>query len=126
MCSIFATKEEAKAWAKTHGQHSPVRPLADNTMKRIARGVRRYVLDAARPFLVPIQNYGWGDRSASLDDPLRTVTASPRGGGFALAQPFVTPLTHQGERRGHPLTEPAPTVTGAHRGEQLGERPYHS
>jgi DNA (cytosine-5)-methyltransferase 1 len=65
------------------------RELAPATMRRIARGIKRYVLDAARPFIVPIQNYGWGDRCNSIDEPLRTVTANPKGGAFALASPTL-------------------------------------
>src|SRR3546814_17310996 len=38
------------------------RPLAEATLKRIARGVMRYVVDAANPFIVPIANYGAGLR----------------------------------------------------------------
>jgi DNA (cytosine-5)-methyltransferase 1 len=62
------------------------KPLAENTLKRIARGLKRYVIDAAEPFIVP--------------------------------------LTHHGDRRAHPLSEPMPTVTGAHRGEQALVTPY--
>ena len=75
------------------------RPLADATMRRIAHGIKRYVLDAAKPFIVPIQNYGWGDRCNSIDDPLRTVTANPKGGAFALASPTLV-QTGYGERPG--------------------------
>ena len=32
-------------------------------------------------------------------------------------EPFIVPLTHHGDRRLHPMGEPLPTVTGAHRGE---------
>jgi len=40
---------------------------------------------------------------------MRYVVENPR--------PFIVPLTHHGERRLHPIEEPAPTITGAHRGE---------
>jgi len=80
--SIFLTKEEARAVGCK-------RPLAPATMKRIAKGVDRFVLNAAMPFIVPIQNYGWGDRCASIGDPMRTVTAGPKGGAFALCAPTI-------------------------------------
>lgn len=53
--------------------------LAEKTLRRIALGVKRYVLDNPRPFIVH--------------------------------------LTHGGDRRGHPVDEPLPTITCAKRGE---------
>src|SRR3546814_4334267 len=44
------------------------RPLAEATLKRIARGVMRYVVDAANPFIVPIANYGAGLRVNAADE----------------------------------------------------------
>jgi DNA (cytosine-5)-methyltransferase 1 len=90
--SIFLSKDEARALGVK-------RPLAEATMKRIAKGIDRFVLNAAKPFIVPIQNYGWGDRCASVDDPMRTVTAGPKGGAFALAAPTLI-QTGYGEREG--------------------------
>jgi len=97
MLSIFATKSEARAWAKKLGQAIPIRPLAEATMRRVARGVMRYVVNAARPFIVPIQNAS-GRGAQSADEPLRTVTAMPKGGGFAVAAPMLVP--RYGERDG--------------------------
>src|SRR5690625_2512352 len=69
MLSIFATREEAKEWARAHRRSgrkmgTPVRPLADATMRRIARGVKRYVLKDPKPFIVP-NNTGNAPHSAS-------------------------------------------------------------
>ncbi len=94
------------------------KPLADNTLKRIAAGLRRYVVESPRPFIVQVQNASAGDTPIGLERPLRTVTAYPKGGGFALVSPFVAPLTHHGSDRGQPMGAPLCTVTGAHRGEQ--------
>lgn len=92
------------------------RPLAHNTLRRTARGIRRYVLEAANPFVVRIGHTGHGDsgKLRGLDEPLSTVTSKNE---HLLVTPTILPLTHQGERRSHPLDEPLPTVTGAHRGE---------
>ena len=51
------------------------RPLADATMARIAKGTMRYVVQAARPFLVRI-NHGdsRGRRDRGLDEPMPTAT----------------------------------------------------
>lgn len=89
------------------------RPLAENTLKRIAAGIRRYVMGTPRPFIVQVQNASSGDAPLSLDAPMRTITAHPKGGGFALVAAFLA--KHQSER--HPrevqaasLFDPAPTV----------------
>lgn len=94
------------------------KPLAHNTQRRIAAGLRRYVIESARPFIVQIQNASSGNAPISIDAPMRTVTAHPKGGGFALVAPMIAPLTHHGADRGQSVEAPLVTVTGAHRGEQ--------
>lgn len=74
MLSIFATKEEAREWARRHGYGAknwpedvfqvlgvPQRPLKDNTHRRIARGVHRFVIDNPNPYFVGVPT--WGDGS---------------------------------------------------------------
>ena len=89
------------------------RPLAENTMKRIARGVQKYVIDCPQPFIVRTAHADEGPNSRrrgqgqhSLDLPLPTVTAS---NDYALVRPFVPTLiqTGYGERPGQ-----APRVPG--------------
>lgn len=110
--SIFASPAEAKAWAKSLGLKGvPQRPLKEKTLRRIALGIKRYVLDAAKPFIV--KHYG-GVVGHDLERPLGTVTAVDHHG---LVTPYITPITHTGERRSHAANEPLPTVTRAHRGE---------
>lgn len=112
------------------------RPLAEKTLRRIAAGIRRYVLDCPQPFLVTLRGTdGSHLHGDSIDDPLRTVSAG--GTHHALAAPFVAPLTHAGgEQRAHSMVDPFRTVTAAHRGELAlasptliqtgyGERPGH-
>ncbi|MCX2694975.1 DNA cytosine methyltransferase [Pseudomonas sp. DCB_CB] len=93
------------------------KPLAEATMRRIAKGMTRYVLDSADPFIVPIANWSKGDRVHSIREPLRAVTAWPKGGSFAVVSPVIAPLTHQGADRVCAPREPLPTVTAANRGE---------
>ncbi|MEJ0092807.1 MAG: DNA cytosine methyltransferase [Methylocella sp.] len=81
--SIFLSREQGRAVGVN-------RPLAPNTMERIAKGVRRYVIDAASPFIVPVTHAG-DSRVHGIDEPLRTVTTSPRG-EHALVTPFVTSI----------------------------------
>lgn len=87
MCSIFATREEAKAWAREHDADGvPQRPLAPATMSRIREGMFRFVLGERRPFLI---NLTHGVRVESVDEPAKTITAAHRGEKAVLA-PMVT------------------------------------
>jgi len=93
------------------------RPLAENTQRRIAVGLRKFVLENPRPFIVPVCHSR--NLTAVHDglEPLRTITTE-KGGGFAVAAPaFTMPLTHHGAERGNDLRTPLPTITTAHRGE---------
>ncbi|MFJ3114963.1 DNA cytosine methyltransferase [Pseudomonas protegens] len=92
------------------------KPLAPATLRRIAKGMKKFVLDAADPFIVPIANWS-GDSVQSAHEPLRTVTSWPRGGSFAMASPIIAPATHQGSDRINDPSAPLPTVTCANRGE---------
>lgn len=72
------------------------RPLAEATLRRIARGIQRYVIDADKPFLVKV-NHGYDYfRGQSLDDPLQTITSKL---GTALVSPTLVQLGY-GERKG--------------------------
>ncbi|WP_286898830.1 DNA cytosine methyltransferase [Achromobacter sp. UBA2119] len=98
------------------------KPLADATMRRIARGLKRYVLDSADPFIVPIANWS-RDGSHSTRQPISTITAKPRGGAHAVVAPALVPATHHGADRVYDLREPAKTITAAHRGEFMLSAP---
>jgi len=74
------------------------RPLAEATLRRIAAGVRRYVIESARPFIVPVTHQGGPGRVHSIDDPFRTVTAANRGELAFVAPSMVQ--TGYGERSG--------------------------
>lgn len=67
-------------------------PYADATLRRLAIGTVKYVLNNADPFIVPIANWSSGSKVQSVREPLRTVTAWPRGGSFAAASPVLAPL----------------------------------
>lgn len=69
------------------------RPLVEKTCKRLARGVWRHTLTSAEPFTVPITRTSGTLASASVNGPLRTVTA-PDGGEFALAAPVLVDVAH--------------------------------
>ncbi|WP_449106236.1 DNA cytosine methyltransferase [Pseudomonas mohnii] len=92
------------------------KPLAPATLRRIAKGMKKFVIDAADPFIVPIANWS-GESVQSANEPLRTVTSWPRGGSLAMASPIIAPATHQGSDRINDPHAPLPTVTCANRGE---------
>ncbi|MBC3345388.1 DNA cytosine methyltransferase [Pseudomonas sp. SWRI196] len=90
--------------------------LAPATLRRVAKGMKKFVIDNPAPFIVPIANWS-GEAVQSSDEPLRTITSWPRGGSFAMASPVIAPATHQGSVRVNDPVEPLPTVTCANRGE---------
>lgn len=81
--SIFLTRDEARALRKTHGIICQ-RPLAENTMRRIAQGVQRYVLDDPNPFLVTCNHAGDHFRGQGMDEPFATVTANRDAHGLIV------------------------------------------
>lgn len=104
--SIFDTSEEIMA---KHGRRA-VRPLQPATMGRLAKGVKRYVLDAAKPYIVNLTHHGSGQMQ-DIDVPLATVTAANRG-EKAFVTPFIAGLAHgdSGGRREYPMSDPLTTV----------------
>lgn len=90
------------------------RPLAEATLKRIARGIWRFVIEAEEPFIV---NLTHGGRLESIGEPLRTITAANRG-EKALVSAFLTKYYGERsprERRGVDLCEPIHTITSENR-----------
>ncbi len=104
--SIFLTKREAEKLKVGKGIQVK-RPLEDNTLARIAKGVKRYVIDADEPFIASMTHQG-GDRNESLREPMRTITAANRG-EKALVNPFMTKFRKNAV--GTSIEDPLPTVT---------------
>lgn len=90
--------------------------LADATLRRVAKGMKKFVIDNPAPFIVPIANWS-GESVQSADEPLRTITSYPKGGAFSVVSPVIAPATHQGSDRVNDPLDPLPTVTCANRGE---------
>lgn len=82
------------------------RPLAPATMRRIAHGIKRYVIEAQSPFIVSLTHHG-GERVEGLTDPFQTITAAHRG-EKALVTPYVTRFNQNGA--GSSMDEPLDTV----------------
>ena len=113
--SIFLSKEEGRA-ARVK------RPLVEATLRRIAAGVMRYIVNSPRPFIVPahggiiaptLVQTGYGERpgqaprALNIQAPLGTVVAG--GAKHALVSAFLA--KHYGGVVGQPIDRPASTIT---------------
>lgn len=85
------------------------KPLAEATQRRIAKGLKRFVLDAAQPYIVTNTT---GSNPKPITDPLATVTAA---GNQLLATPVLAPFVGRDFRTGvgHSITDPLATVTAS-------------
>ncbi len=86
------------------------RPLAEATMRRIARGLRKFVLDDPAPFLVQIgygERPGQAPRVGDVRSPLGTVVA--QGVKHYLCTPYVTRFNQNAV--GQRADEPIQTIT---------------
>jgi DNA (cytosine-5)-methyltransferase 1 len=91
------------------------KPLAEKTLRRIAHGIMKFVVNNPSPFIVPICNTNWaGDRFYPGDEPLRTITTA-KGGEMAVVSPVISPFYGEKEggkvRSANPVDEPLRTAT---------------
>ena len=105
--SIFLTKEEGKKVGVR-------RPLAENTMRRIAKGLKKYVLDNKEPFIVTANHSGKYFRGQGLCEPFKTITAANDAHGLVI--PFVSTYygahkNGKGDDRGSNIDSPVATIT---------------
>lgn len=100
--SIFLTQAEGRAVGVK-------RPLVESTMARIGKGLWRYVIKAAKPFVVTCNHGGSHFRGQSLDDPFYTVT------GARDAHGLVVPVMTYGQQGGanRDAESPIHTVTAS-------------
>ncbi|WP_145553273.1 DNA cytosine methyltransferase [Yersinia bercovieri] len=87
------------------------KPLAENTMKRIARGIQRFVIDNPMPFIVKCNHTSTKTsydcfRGQALDQPLQTITKTH---GYAVVTPHITKF--RTGATGQECDEPLPTIT---------------
>lgn len=109
--SIFRSKEEIK---QKYGV-TVVRPLAENTLRRVIRGVDKFTLRSGEPFLVPT---GYGERNGQaprvhdINEPVPTIVGA---GKHQLADPLLAPFTatNTSNSVGAPACDPVHTVTTA-------------
>ena len=122
--SIFMSREDARKVGCR-------RPLAENTMRRIAKGMWKYVITNPDPFIVGV-THATGARAYPLHEPLRTVTAAHRG-EFAIVAPRLEPaeaerrerasaafiMRHFGNSVGHDARMPLGTVVAGGGGKSV-------
>lgn len=91
------------------------KPLADNTMRRIARGLEKFVFNNPEPFIVQV-NYG-GDnfRGQDVHEPMPTITGRH---GFGVVTPYIIQYHSETTRngiRGQTVSEPVQTIDTSNR-----------
>lgn len=108
--SIFDTSEEIK---EKYGIRA-VRPLAKKTMERIAKGLKKFVLDNPEPFIIQC-NHGGERRPNDIREPMPTITGKH---GYGIVAPTLIQYhseTTKDEVRGQTIEEPIMTVDGSNR-----------
>lgn len=136
MYSIFATKQEIK---ERYGVNA-VRPLADNTMRRIIRGVDKFTIRSGKPFIVPVGcgrqkltafgvecNHSGGGHVSDICGPYKTITAKHTGG---ICEPVLSPYIAQNKFDNGPrsVKKPLSTITavGSHELVTANLAQYHT
>ena len=105
--SIFASKRELK---EKYGVNA-VRPLADNTLRRVIRGVDKFTLKSGKPFIFQCK---FDNQPQSVDNPLGTITAV--NSHHVIAPSLIQYHTERHEHvRGQNVTEPLMTIDAANR-----------
>jgi len=103
--SIFDTSQEIK---EKYGIRA-VRPLAPKTMERIARGLKKFVLDNPEPFIIQC-NHGGKRRPNDIREPMPTITGKH---GYGIVEPKLTPYlsVNRENHFGSDMREPVHTIT---------------
>lgn len=88
------------------------RPLAENTMKRIARGIQKFVIDNPEPFIIQVNHSGSGGnfRGQDINDPMQTITGK---NGWGLVSPYIARIGQtgfSGDRMQYPMDQPLTTI----------------
>jgi len=92
------------------------KPIVENSLRRIANGIQRLVIDEPKPFIVRLGHQGFGGDGMqySIDQPLTTITSKQE---HYLITPFIS--RQFGNSVGHKLDEPLGTVTSGGGGKSL-------
>jgi DNA (cytosine-5)-methyltransferase 1 len=88
------------------------KPLAEKTLRRIAHGIMKFVVNNPSPFIVPLTHHQPGARGSGIDQPMATVTGANRG-EHALITPVIVGTAFKNTRaaRAFDIEEPLRTAT---------------
>lgn len=102
--SIFDTSKEIK---EKYGIRA-VRPLAPKTMERIARGLKKFVLNNPEPFIIQC-NHGGERRPNDIRDPMPTITGKH---GYGIVEPYMVQIGQTGftKDRSKDVRDPLTTI----------------
>lgn len=102
--SIFDTAQEIK---EKYGIRA-VRPLAPKTMERIARGLKKFVLDNPEPFIIQC-NHGGKRKPNDIRVPMPTITGKH---GYGIVEPYMVQIgqTCFAKDRSKDVREPLTTI----------------
>ncbi|EOJ0813177.1 DNA cytosine methyltransferase, partial [Yersinia enterocolitica] len=116
----WRTAAECIDWSQpTRSIFGRKKDLADNTLRRIVKGLQRFVIDNPDPFIVRLGQTGFGgDRlQYPLDQPLTTITSKAE---HLLLEPYAVKCNHTSSKtkydcfRGQSLRDPLQTITRTH------------
>ena len=92
------------------------KPLAKNTMNRIARGLEKFVFNNPGPFIMQIGQTGFTkDRNKGIDEPLSTIVTKQE---HCMISPYLIQYhseTAKSEVRGQNVAEPVMTLDTSNR-----------
>lgn len=91
------------------------KPLAENTMRRTARGLEKFVFNNPEPFIIQVNHSGNNFRGQSIHDPMPTITQKH---GFGVVTPYMIQYhseTTKNGVRGQAVTDPLQTIDTSNR-----------
>lgn len=99
------------------------KPLAEKTLRRIARGIQKFVIDNPEPFIVTVNHSGEGFRGQKADEPLGTIPAKNE---YGVVTPTI--MCNNAGNAGAAIDTPLPTVTTGNRNYMVAPSliQYHS
>lgn len=86
--------------------------LVENTKRRIAKGIMKFVINNPDPFIVTVNHGGSGFRGQGIDQPLNTITSK---NGYGLVVPFLQQYYTADTARGQALDQPIMTIPTSNR-----------
>ncbi|WP_340391993.1 DNA cytosine methyltransferase [Paenibacillus sp. FSL E2-0190] len=88
------------------------KPLADNTLRRIARGIQKFVINNTNPFIVRVNHSGSNHHYCdSIEEPFKTITSK---NGWGLVTPYIARIGQTGfggDRLQYEVEDPLTTIT---------------